>query len=279
MKMAGTVSLIVVALVSLGSACTGGEPEDADGEREAEAPSAEEAAALLGDAYCERAFQCGPVRSGVQFGDFASCRLSQTSSILSRFTLDGSTVTPQDRVACATTIRATACGPLLEADARWLQLCPASSGTLAEGAGCADDGQCATGFCSFGDRRSIDQPSTCGHCRAKAGLGDPCFSAADCPVPFGCGSATNTCRLDTFLAVGEQGCSEPNSGVCALDDVCDASNGTCAAGPSVGEACVGFSCGGGGVLACVDGLCALDEFCAGGACAFTVPDPTLCSLF
>jgi hypothetical protein len=283
--------LLLAILAVVGSAaiaCAPANAGDADERSEGEGGSDDETpaqqaefAAALADAYCVRVFACGPVTSSLLFGGVDACRELQAQHIFARFGLEGSGATSAGRAACEPIVAAAPCQDLLQD--RWLQLCEPEAGTVADGEPCADDAQCASGFCSYGDRRSGEQPQFCGYCRARAAAGDPCSSAADCPHPLGCLTSTFTCGDAGSSRLPEIGaaCAADNGVAgCGFDAVCDATTERCVAGPSEGQSCIDGACGSHLLTCDVDSganLCVIDPFVCEGGCGFTVPDLTLCS--
>jgi hypothetical protein len=110
-------------------------------------------------------------------------------------------------------------------------VCEPPNGTLADGAGCLEDVQCATGRCE------LKSNEACGTCAPTLPVGASCAGDVECAEGAACasvdGSETDVCTTTATVGAGEK---------------CDYSARRCAAG-----------------LECTDGECAV-RVAAGGSC-------------
>jgi hypothetical protein len=129
-----------------------------------------------------------------------SARLEKECTLVS--SAPGSGITPTALVACAAKMRAAcgdddACEDILVA------------GTLADGAACGADTQCASGDC----KSSSTTANRCGVCVARVAIGGACggADAGNCVKGASCatkGGTTGTCVARTVLAEGDV-CFDP----------------------------------------------------------------------
>lgn len=230
-------------------------------------------------AYCRLLTRCSPATLGMLFADEAECRAREAIRCWGLEGAPGVKIAEGDWRTCAGAIDAMSCeeaSPLpvdvINYDRwplrRWVRMpsaCPAR-GDVADGRACADDVQCASGYCNFtfGDPvlaldrvyksntgpLSLD-PDACGVCASPGQEGGSCEIDSDC-------SAGLRCRA-TESEPGRWACVRPR----ADGESCGAYWQPCARGSD----CILGVCRRGGA---VGDFCSQDWSCA----AF--PDPLVC---
>jgi hypothetical protein len=223
-------------------------------------PSATQACTDLAKAQCAQIAQCDGVTMGVEWGnDQSQCAASLSASCVATNSFFGHGATPSSVEACASAVRGQSCANYGES----LPACQTPSGTLANGAPCSIDAQCAGGACY-----TPNPAQQCGTCTQKS------------PQPSGGCSYSTECAAGEICAYPGQ-CIKPG-GVgavcpgtpCAPGLVCEGgdggTSGTCAPLPGKGQPCVG---GGFTSAGCASGLVCENQVCAaptwvplGGAC-------------
>lgn len=257
-------------------------------------PDAAKACADAAEAVCNKFETCSPFVTEVLYGDVATCKARFVLSCTSSFTAPGTSNAPAKTAACAKSVGAVACATFLAGDLG--ADCNATAGTLAAGAACRDDAQCASTFCA----RAPD--SECGTCAAttKAGdacvnqacsrgttcpkgatkcitpvagkVGDACTVVEECDLAGGvaCNTSSKKCIPLTVATTGQTCGSKDISGTafvtCAANGTCSALlNGKCVAAAADGATCSTADTG---------PHCVTPAVCAGGKCK--IPDPTNC---
>jgi hypothetical protein len=137
-----------------------------------------------------------------------------------------------------------------------------TKGSLADGAACASDFQCASGECRGGDVE--DDDLQCGTCAPRGAVGAACGSGlASCATGTTCritsGGSTGTCQA---LAKEGQACDNLNGPSCDRLLQCDNASKKCIPYPKAGAPCEGICAGS---LRCIGNTCQLAVE-AGGAC-------------
>jgi hypothetical protein len=165
----------------------------------------QQACTALADAYCAKLQSCSPFVTSVAYGDVAMCRQRWILNCTPNFGVTGTSATPARTTACAQSINALSCTTFLSGDLG--AACAVAPGTVAQGAPCGDDAQCASTFCA----RAAD--AVCGTCRPTTMAGDPCVQGS-------CSVSTNT-----VCPVGKTTCIRPVAGKvgdsCVGHEQCD----------------------------------------------------------
>jgi hypothetical protein len=180
-------------------------------------PSATTACADFAQAVCDQLSTCTPFALKEAFGDVQTCAQRSVLSCPGTLAASGTKMTPSALEKCVQTIKSQSCDDALDNPQPPECSVP---GTLAEGAACGSDWQCATGFCE------IVAGKLCGACAARVSSGQ----------------------------------RAPDGGAaCVVDDDCDARL-VCAGGTCVSPGAVGATCSGTQpclrTLTCIGGKCA-----------------------
>jgi hypothetical protein len=189
-----------------GRDATGGSGGGSDASTRPDATAEEQQSCTnFADAFCNRLQTCSSFVMTVLYGDAATCKQRWTLSCLPNYNLRGTSAAPAKTNMCAQTLTALACDKFLLAD--FGAACNPAAGTLAQGAACGDDAQCASTFCA----RS--PTSVCGTCQPVTNPGDPCVQGS-------CSVSTNTiCPANTTT------CVKPKAGqvgdACVGQEECD----------------------------------------------------------
>jgi hypothetical protein len=204
--------------------------------------SGEQACADLAASICNNYVNCVPYNIELAFGDAATCIAREQLPCLSALSANGSLATPARVSACAQARAAMSCDDL--AFNRFPSACRID-GSLALGADCADDWQCAgaNGYCKA--------LGACGACAALGAVGAGCSSFVDCDTGLDCMSGrcvpmmaegatcdeTHACGRGTFscikgscvrLAKAGDACSESGGTPCSRGLGCDTQTLVCA---------------------------------------------------
>jgi hypothetical protein len=194
-------------------------------------PTFEETAGELAKAYCDRGQACAPAALRVADGDVATCQTRFVAAIVPTLGASGAVVTPAQLRACAQALPGVSCADFLARKSA--PECKLPAGTLADGAPCAADMQCA------GTRCRIAVNHACGTCGSHAGAGGPCAVDDDCDPGLGCvnavctsfGSendacdATHPCRPGLGCVSGKCGAPSAIGAACASSAECDGTHG------------------------------------------------------
>ena len=184
--------------------------------------TADQASADVANAYCNRAQSCAPAYITVSFGDVATCATRLKATLLPSMGATGVTETPAQYEACAAAVPNATCSDLL---ARTLPgPCQPVPGTLAAGAACAVDGQCASTHCG------LPSNAACGACAELAATGSACGVDNDCQAGMTCQGTPQLC-----VAYGAENASCDTTHPCRPDLGCK--SGSCTAPSPVGTAC------------------------------------------
>jgi hypothetical protein len=256
----------------------------------------QQACTALADAYCSKLQSCSPFVASVAYGDVAMCRQRWILNCTPNFGATGTSATPARTTACAQSIGALTCTTFLSGDLG--AACAVVPGTVAQGAPCGDDAQCASTFCD----RAPD--AVCGTCQPVTMAGDPCVQGS-CSVSTNtvCPAGKTTCIRPVAGKVGDScvgheqcdvghqvGCNPTNSrcialtlapagGACGADSifptsvaVCPAA-GTCSA--SLAGRCSAAAMDGAACSTSDTGThCMAPAKCVASKCA--LPNPALC---
>lgn len=165
----------------------------------------QQACTAFADAYCAKLQTCSTFVMSVAYGDLATCKTRWILNCTPNFGATGTSATPARTTACAQSINALACPTFLSGDLG--TACAIAAGTVAQGAPCGDDAQCASTFCA----RAPD--AACGTCQAATMAGDPCVQSS-------CSVSTNT-----VCPAGKTTCVKPVAGKvgdsCVGHEQCD----------------------------------------------------------
>ncbi len=191
-----------------------------------------EAAADAANAYCARAQACAPAYITIAYGDLATCVRTFTDDVMRGFAGPGVNATPEWVEGCAAAVPQATCGDLL--GHKMIAACKSVPGSLADGAACADDGQCKSTRCRVGANQ------TCGVCGPHSAAGASCGVTDDCADGLACLSgtcvaygeasatcdATHPCRPDLACTSGVCGRANPvGTTSCSAAKECDLPNG------------------------------------------------------
>lgn len=167
---------------------------------------AAKACADAASAVCAKLATCSSFVVSVTYGDVAKCKERFLVSCASAFTAPGTSTTPAKTEACAKSIAQVSCGDVLSGNLG--AACNPSPGSLAAGAACRDDAQCASTFCA----RAPD--TECGTCAALTSAGSPCVNQA-CSRGTTCPKGGTTCVAPVAGKVGD---------ACTSQEQCDLAN-------------------------------------------------------
>lgn len=181
-------------------------------------------------ARCREFEKCGSFAERREFASEEECRTNGRQRCVERARLAGirNPVVRIDR--CTSMLELAACGS--SERARCLFLSPDVVGTLADGASCVLNAQCAGGYCAGS---SIPFSPTCGTCRTAPVVGDTCATNQDCGYGNG--------LYGTFLWCSSAGrCYDPIGLPCSSSAPCP------------------------GLLSCIDGACRRADLPEGSTC-------------
>ena len=192
--------------------------------------TADQACSDYANAYCSAYANCSSFDGTLLYGSVSACVGRWKPICLSTINAPGTGFKPSVYESCAQAYASTKCDVLLSNGRP--DACNVL-GSLAAGAACGDDSQCATGYCK------VDFFETCGACTARVGLGATCTLSRDCEsgaciAPGKCiapaeagGDCTATVCAGTLNCVGAT-CQPPASlaDTCILNpDPCDRDKG------------------------------------------------------
>ena len=236
------------ATAGKGGGGTAGSDAGAGGKADSGAPDAstgtdagdgQQACVTFADAYCAKLQTCSTFVMSVAYGDLATCKARWILNCTPNFGAPGTSATPARTTTCAQSIGALSCTTFLSGDLG--TACAVAPGTVAQGAACGDDAQCASTFCARAPT------AACGTCQPVTMAGDPCVQSS-------CSVSTNT-----VCPAGKTTCVKPVAG-------------------KVGDACVGHEqCDVGHQVGCnpTNSKCiALTLATAGGTCGADSIFPT-----
>ncbi len=206
-------------------ACGGSTSSVAGGDGGGAEVSANQASADAAKAYCQRVDACAAVFVTDAFGDEATCESLFEAQLLTDLSAPGTSATPAMYETCAAALPQVSCGDLL--GNATIPACKTMPGTLAQGAACGTDAQCATTHCT------VPAAALCGTCAEPSAAGGHCGVDSDCQPGMKCvtgSGTTGTCAL-----YGLQGAACSDTQPCRPDFGCV--NGTCGTPSPAGTAC------------------------------------------
>ena len=201
------------------AAADSGVPIKAGSDAKAVASGCDHAAAL-----CAKLGECAPFLLKAAYGDATTCadRLSQACTAQS--VSSGSGMTEANILACEAGLATAQCKDVFANNV------PACTfhGTLADGATCGDNSQCASGFCSH-------STNLCGVCAGKGAAGAPCASGSndECQTGLVCSSG-KICAQPAVVG----GACDDTTQPCLTGSFCTSAK-TCALTAEAGKACPG----------------------------------------
>jgi hypothetical protein len=175
-------------------------------------------------AQCAAYQQCQPERFAEHFSAEQQCVQIRGAQCLEARQAPGNSATPDMLTQCTAQIGnldCTAYPAFTDFPVDTVYSACHFTGTLSEGAGCIDDGQCASGACAH------FHSDSCGTC-VTPDASQPCFLSAECP-------GTQVCRYSRCTPQGEldAGCDSENA--CRASLVCR--NGHCGTPAPEGNTC------------------------------------------
>jgi hypothetical protein len=198
-------------------------------------------------AYCQRLASCDALYLAQEFGTADDCATSFADYCNFRLSVPDDANSAAHTEGCAQATAAQACS-----DTSTSSGCHQPTGAGANGAPCAEAGQCASGFCALGTT------SSCGTCAAVPAAGEPCTPTNQC--------GSNLCSDEKIcvvpLAAGAP--CDPDTERCADGLRCHGTPSVCVAYDTTvdpGEACGTVN---GQNVACTDGAC-IDDVCVANA--------------
>ena len=175
-------------------------------------------------ALCTKLGECAPFLLQAVYGDAAMCADRLTKACTDQSLSAGSGMTEANILACEAALGAATCNDVFANNV------PACTfhGTLADGATCGDNSQCASGFCSQGS-------NLCGVCAGKGGAGAACASGSndECQTGLVCSSG----KICAQPAAGGAACDDSTQ-PCLTGSFCTAAK-TCALTVPAGQDCPG----------------------------------------
>ena len=172
--------------------------------------------------HCERLFDCSRLYAEAVYGDSGTCAERFRTSCRIEGALVGTGRKSARSKACMAAIASAGCDDILfqTIDAcQW-------KGTLAPGAACGTDSQCASGFCR------TPETSFCGTCEARAAEGAVCDADRACAFPLRCSEAGRCARA------GDEGATCSETAPCKRETFyCSHADGTCKRYGAEGGAC------------------------------------------
>lgn len=176
------------------------------------------APADFSNAVCTKLDSCAPALTEATYGSVATCKERAAISTKNSLNAPGVTVTSSQLSDCLAAYNSISCGDLL-GGSQMPKACD-YRGTIADGAACGTDAQCASGSCY----PSATDATGCGKCQARAALGGDC-SSARCESGLYCSSGTAK-KCTAYLKLGDT-CTADSGDRCGGTTTCIA--GKCAA--------------------------------------------------
>jgi hypothetical protein len=229
--------------------------------------SPETACSDAASALCDKVQECAPFFSTALFADRAACVARFKINCATSFTATGTSATPARAAQCATDARGATCEDILGRTPP--DSCRTVAGTLADGAVCGHDAQCANKLCR------IPGGSACGACSSLGIAGGACNQQEDCDYGL-------TCVSNKCIAYAKAGTACSATQPCLPTLGCN--NGTCGPPLAAGAACT-FKVGENPCDAVKSFYChPKDKVCAqigtappGGQCEFSLDKITTCT--
>jgi hypothetical protein len=179
---------------------------------------------------CDRLFACDPFTIKSVFGDAATCSARLGLLCADTMMAPGSTVTPQQEMACTQALRTASCSDLAN---RNVAACD-FKGTRPVGGICVADSQCMSGLCI------VQQGQMCGACQAIQPMGGSCLDTSQCAPNLVCNSDGTVAGMCVKPGAMAAPCSDVqpcayglfcNIGACApvlgMGATCDPNNDGC----------------------------------------------------
>lgn len=175
-------------------------------------------------ALCTKLGECAPFFLKAVYGDAAMCADRLTQACTKQSLSTGSGMTEANILACETALSIATCSDVF---ANNVAACT-FHGTLADGATCGDNSQCASGFCSLGG-------NLCGVCAGKSAAGAACASGSndECQTGLVCSSG-KICAQPAVVGGPCDDTTQP----CLTGAFCTSAK-TCALTAKAGDKCPG----------------------------------------
>jgi hypothetical protein len=177
-------------------------------------------------AHCSRVAACSPTAMAFRYPDVGTCKSLLEANCLAAVAAPSHGATPAFEEACSQAESNTtwSCDDFL-LDQNVPPACVTPTGSAINGAACAFDSQCVSGFCA------VVPGNPCGTCAPAPQVGDSCAELVACATTQACDATSMQCVAFATLA---QPCSA--SQPCAVGLGC--ANGTCQMeSETVGAAC------------------------------------------
>lgn len=214
-------SLLAFSVLGLGFIAFGCDTEDpnATGSSANNAVTRDAACTALASSVCAKVQSCSAFLLELEFGDLVKCEERVALGCPSVFDLAGATTIPDDTKACADGFSTLSCEDLY--GRRLPAACAPPKGSLADGAACGREVQCASQYCKA-------QGELCGVCTTPSAAGEACVNGEDCEPGLDC--ANSKCVLP-----GDENAICGNMAPCKLGLACVA--GKCVKTVGAGESC------------------------------------------
>lgn len=204
-------------------------PPDSAGASDASWPTA---CVAYAQAFCAIKIRCTAYTFHRDYGTAEQCEARfGGNNCTTWMSSPGSKVTPADLVACAAALSTETC-------AQWFVSTPPEcgvKGSLSDGAKCAYDQQCQSGFCD------IAPGALCGPCQTKARLGESCSHfLRECENGMRCANPSGDTVEWVCTVPGGEGASCSGDDECSWGLVCI--NDRCVRAKGLGEQCSGREC-------------------------------------
>lgn len=175
-------------------------------------------------ALCGKLEACAPFLLEAVYGDASQCADRLTKACTEQSLSAGSGMTEANILACEAGLTAATCNDVF---ANNLPACT-FHGTLADGAVCGDNSQCASAFCSH-------TSNLCGVCAGKGAAGSACPSASndECQTGLVCSSG-KLCAQPALVGGACDDATQP----CLTGAFCTSAK-TCASTVKAGDKCPG----------------------------------------
>ena len=173
---------------------------------------------------CSKLAECAPFLLEVAYGDVTMCTDRLTLTCTEQSLSVGSGMTEANLQHCADALDSATCNDVF---ANNVPSCT-FHGTLAAGATCGDNSQCASGFCANGG-------NLCGVCADKGAAGAACASGSndECQTGLVCSSG-KVCAQPAAVGAACDDTTQP----CLTGSFCTSAK-TCASTVAVGQDCPG----------------------------------------
>jgi hypothetical protein len=169
--------------------------------------SAEQACSDSAKATCAKLDQCRHNGTANAYGTLGNCISRVQANCLVALMAPGTGNTPDATESCATAMPMQSCQDYFQGNP--VAACAQKTGSLSNGAACAFNAQCQTGFCG------VKKGDLCGTCAPVPAVGDPCVDVTSCGPNRTC-TPMQTCQA--WVAVG--GMCDGKNLVCAPGSAC-----------------------------------------------------------